>query len=723
MQVAAAKMNVAPAEQWKAFINSLSSKGVKKDEIMLSGVLDWLDEASGVQAVEAAKRLTIGDYQEAQAAAGLSRIDDSLGNDVPILVEGLPVKRWLTERGVAGIIAIKVRNAILDARETSADDSSIDFAVARDRLRDGLGRSVTNEGVEAARGALGLVQRAYNEGKVRFSEITEITIDGQALTDFYPGADTAVIAAVERVLRDHRGTARPEQPTNWRDAELDLHRSNNSAVQSNSVILLKTIKNDVETRGLDLVFKTAEHGRPKEPGTAVATVEPDPKQWLAQKIAEAEAKVQKRIPKQAVLDYLAQNGVQVKTAILGAPKEEQEGFRKPAPTTLPAPITVDMEKFPHGYGADTTSEPGAIIVLAPNGDEYKAESGDVGMALLAAQAHAAQYRKLPALPDDYSYEINEEGQYVITTSDGEEITADTRDEAMEAIDETYKNNEGLPVEPSDEEVLEKARELAREDTQLRDEYVQGSDYANRSFEVAFRPPTFKIVKEEGSRGIVDMFTGRETPEHYRVVQLDFSEAALPADDDVTDSAGGNERNRHNMPDDADEFWEMFGDEAKQEPVGPEFATFAEAKAYAEGHLNLNDSPRWILWDSENIGRRGDPESDNIGVFDDWSELSSAAESERDSRAQNEAENFMNDIEDFFDDEWFEHHYGDEARRALTNNDEPSAWYSKSDYLGRLLPGWTRGRDRPEAYDPEEARLQLKHKGQYQSDGGTTTARS
>jgi hypothetical protein len=149
------------------------------------------------------------------------------------------------------------------------------------------------------------------------------------------------------------------------------------------------------------------------------------------------------------------------------------------------------------------------------------------MALLAAQAHAAQYRKLPALPDDYSYEINEEGQYVITTSDGEEITADTRDEAMEAIDETYKNNEGLPVEPSDEEVLEKARELAREDTQLRDEYVQGSDYANRSFEVAFRPPTYKIVKEEGSRGIVDMFTGRETPEHYRVVQLDFSEAGCP----------------------------------------------------------------------------------------------------------------------------------------------------------------------------------------------------
>jgi hypothetical protein len=88
---------------------------------------------------------------------------------------------------------------------------------------------------------------------------------------------------------------------------------------------------------------------------------------------------------------------------------------------------------------------------------------------------------------------------------------------------------------------------------------------------------------------------------------------------VTDSAGGNERNRHNMPDDADEFWEMFGDEAKQEPVGPEFATFAEAKAWAESNVGRGE-PKWILWDSENIGRRGDPESDNIGEYDDWSEL-------------------------------------------------------------------------------------------------------
>lgn len=46
-QIEAAKMKVAPAAQWKSFINGLSSKGVKKEEIMLSGVMDWLDIQEG----------------------------------------------------------------------------------------------------------------------------------------------------------------------------------------------------------------------------------------------------------------------------------------------------------------------------------------------------------------------------------------------------------------------------------------------------------------------------------------------------------------------------------------------------------------------------------------------------------------------------------------------------------------------------------------------------
>lgn len=41
-QVEGAKIDKAPAAQWKAYINSLASKGVKKEEIAFSGVLDWL---------------------------------------------------------------------------------------------------------------------------------------------------------------------------------------------------------------------------------------------------------------------------------------------------------------------------------------------------------------------------------------------------------------------------------------------------------------------------------------------------------------------------------------------------------------------------------------------------------------------------------------------------------------------------------------------------------
>jgi hypothetical protein len=94
MQVASAKMNVAPPSQWKTFINSLSSKGVKKDEIMLSGILDWLDTASGEDAVEQAKKLTVRDYEiatEANARAEIFGAGEETGA-VPITVEGLPVK-------------------------------------------------------------------------------------------------------------------------------------------------------------------------------------------------------------------------------------------------------------------------------------------------------------------------------------------------------------------------------------------------------------------------------------------------------------------------------------------------------------------------------------------------------------------------------------------------------------------------------------------------------
>ncbi len=46
-QIAAAKTDNMPAPQWKAFIDNLTSKGVKKDEIEWSGVKDYLDMQKG----------------------------------------------------------------------------------------------------------------------------------------------------------------------------------------------------------------------------------------------------------------------------------------------------------------------------------------------------------------------------------------------------------------------------------------------------------------------------------------------------------------------------------------------------------------------------------------------------------------------------------------------------------------------------------------------------
>lgn len=42
-QLENSKINTAPAAQWKAIINGLSSKGVKKEEVEMSGILNWLD--------------------------------------------------------------------------------------------------------------------------------------------------------------------------------------------------------------------------------------------------------------------------------------------------------------------------------------------------------------------------------------------------------------------------------------------------------------------------------------------------------------------------------------------------------------------------------------------------------------------------------------------------------------------------------------------------------
>jgi hypothetical protein len=319
---------------------------------------------------------------------------------------------------------------------------------------------------------------------------------------------------------------------------------------------------------------------------------------------------------------------------------------------------------------------------------------------------------LPALPDDYDYAINEDGEFVITTSNGDEIVAPDRAAAMEAINDAYRNNEGLPGEPSEDEIEEKAQELVREEApEIAREYANDSEYANRSFEVAFRPPTYKIVKEEGSRGIVDLFTGRETPEHYRVIKLEFD--GLPDDDDVVDTDGGSQRERKNMPDDADEFWEMFGDDAKEEPVDQEFATEEEARAWAESNVGRGE-PKWILWDSDSIGRRGDPERDNIGEYDDWSEAERAANSERESRYESEVEQFVDSIEEYVDMD----RYRERAREQLERDDEPSDWFTSGDVRGRLLPGWTRhGYRDHEQVDAETERLRLQHPNSYQSDGG------
>lgn len=51
-QIEGAKMNTAPATQWQAFVKSLLNKGVKKDEIEASGVMEWLDTQSREFAID-----------------------------------------------------------------------------------------------------------------------------------------------------------------------------------------------------------------------------------------------------------------------------------------------------------------------------------------------------------------------------------------------------------------------------------------------------------------------------------------------------------------------------------------------------------------------------------------------------------------------------------------------------------------------------------------------
>ncbi len=51
-QIANGKLDRAPADQWKAFINGLTSKGVKKEEIFASGVMDWLDIQKALEGKE-----------------------------------------------------------------------------------------------------------------------------------------------------------------------------------------------------------------------------------------------------------------------------------------------------------------------------------------------------------------------------------------------------------------------------------------------------------------------------------------------------------------------------------------------------------------------------------------------------------------------------------------------------------------------------------------------
>ncbi len=703
MQIAAAKMNNAPAAQWKSFINSLAQKGVKKEEISMSGVLDWLDTI-GKPVPDVQQQL-----QERRDAINVE------GEEAKLIVQGKQLYEWLTEEGaVPSSIALTVADAILDARESSRRQQSVNWRDAKmGFMREAgiheatlIGDMITGDAL--ALRAIDTLRDLDAAGEIRFNDDSGgiITVDGLSIDNALADVSPRVRVWAKRAIR----LATEPGTTNFsmRYAN-DFFMSMISGANEQNT----TLGQEARDAWVKLSGATVRVEMPSGAHTSTAVVP------VAAAPAALAKKPDTRVSKQDVIDYLAsdKNIVRpenIKTKILGGTEAEQEGAKK-STAVVPQPtpgMMPDRALLPPDFNAHYDVENNQITVVAPDGATQNFDTPSE--AISGAKAWQEEQKNLPSLPDDYDYEINDEGQYVVTYEpDDEELDGgpfDTRREAMEAINEHYEQHEGYRGEPSDEQIEEKARELLERDArEIARDYASNSDYANYSFPVAFRPPTYKVVTVKGLP-IKDLFTGKETRDHYRVVQLTF-EQDMPGDEDVNDTDGSASLEAKGMPKDVDDFWEMYEPD-DQETVGPEFADEHAAHEWAKQNVdNARTEPVWIPWDRENYGRRHDPESgDNEGGYDSFDEAHRAMESTREGRYENEVENVEQNIEDYVDME----QYTDLARDALEGEESSEPFWDSAELRqATRVSGWNQPR---QVHKPRDA-LALQHEGSYQSDGG------
>jgi hypothetical protein len=512
-QVERLKLDKAPADQWKKAIAGLSSKGVKKEEVIVSGVMDWLDMKAANEGRESyhllendGTTLAQGDEQsKAQWERNGMRNGVAAGEQI-VRVDGRPILGYFGGTTDSDkLAAIKVKNALL------GNDLNVD------RAREALNKQ------------LRIIENSNHAFIENVNAMFDAIAGGAITTDQLP------VVAERKIV-----------------------------------------------------------------------------------------KVDTRITKQDVLDYLNEHAVDVNTLIRGEPKEVK--------TTA----VVAAGELPRGFSV------GVVQVDGRTSYEVRDREGDVindrrGVTLFSSHANAVR------AAIDY---------------------ATVEDDTVEDEDEI-----------SDDDVEERAQQLLDEDIpQMAEESARESEYANRSYPVALRAPNYKLQKVEGSGRIVDMFLGREVEPHWRVVEVTYND--MPEDDAVNDESSGNER--RDFPDDADEFHQMFEPDTT-DVIGPEFPSEGAAHAWARAHVFGDgrkgyDAPVWILWDQE----QGRNSVDQGEEFEDFSDAHSAANDRRQADYDNEVEYYRGDgaptLEDFGD------RYRERARRELEEERDRG-----TDHMGRALP--------------------------------------
>lgn len=188
--IAGAKMERAPAEQWKKYIEGLQNKGVKREEIVMSGVMDWLDlrakpeEHFGIryQVVDKDKRV-ISDFDSQDVAE--SYVKDVPGTSIVPFKPSDRVTRdelldYLAQNGV------RVEERILGEPRVSA---RVAANMAADAVPDGYTVGVVRTGA-----------RTYYEVRDRFGSV----VSNARGTNLFDSRETAVLAANNDALGEGR---------------------------------------------------------------------------------------------------------------------------------------------------------------------------------------------------------------------------------------------------------------------------------------------------------------------------------------------------------------------------------------------------------------------------------------------------------------------------------------------------------------------------------------